>query len=63
MPSPARSSGTASATGPSSGWTEYLHDFGLTLTGVTAGQPGLKLIDPGFQQVVMAGIEEQRLPG
>jgi hypothetical protein len=44
------------------GRTEYLRDFALTLTGVTAGQPGLELTDPGFQQTVMPGIEEQRLP-
>ena len=45
------------------GRTEYLHEFELTLTGVTAGQPGLELTDPGFQPTVMPGIETQRLPG
>jgi N-acyl homoserine lactone hydrolase len=44
------------------GRTEYLHEFELTLTGVTAGQPGLELTDPGFQPTVMPGIETQRLP-
>ena len=44
------------------GQPEYLHDFELTLTGVTAGQPGLDLVDPPFQPVIMQGIEEQRLP-
>ncbi len=44
------------------GRTEYLHDFQLTLTGVTAGQPGLELLEAEFQPVVMAGIETQRLP-
>lgn len=44
------------------GRTTYLHDFELTLTGVTAGQPGLDLVDPPFQPVIMDGIEEQRLP-
>ena len=42
---------------------DYLRDFGLTLTGVTADQPGLVLTDPGFEQVIMDSIEEQRLPG
>jgi N-acyl homoserine lactone hydrolase len=46
----------------SDGRTEYLHDFQLTLTGITADQPGLELTDPGFQQTVMPGIETQRLP-
>ena len=40
----------------------YLRDLELTLTGVTADQPGLVLTDPGFEQVIMDGIEEQRLP-
>jgi hypothetical protein len=44
------------------GRTTYLHDFELTLTGVTAGQPGLDLVDPPFQPVIMDGIAEQRLP-
>jgi len=44
------------------GRTEYLHDFQLTLTGVTPGQPGLELLEPEFQPVIMAGIETQRLP-
>ena len=43
------------------GRMDYLHDFGLTLTGVTTDQPGLVLTDPGFEQVIMDGIEEQRL--
>ena len=44
------------------GQTEYLHDFELTLTGVTPGQPGLELTEPEFEPVVMPGIETQRLP-
>ena len=44
------------------GRMDYLHDFELTLTGLTADQPGLVLTDPGFEQVIMDGIEEQRLP-
>ena len=45
------------------GNVEYVHDFRLTLTGVAADQPGLK-IEAGteFRQTIMAGIEEQRLP-
>jgi glyoxylase-like metal-dependent hydrolase (beta-lactamase superfamily II) len=45
------------------GRAEYTHDFQLTLTGVPAGQPGLEFrAETGFQQVIMPGIEEQRLP-
>ena len=40
----------------------YIAFCSVTLTGVTAGQAGLELTDPGFQQTVMPGIEEQRLP-
>ena len=43
------------------GRMDYLHDFELTLIGVTADQPGLALTDPGFEQMIMDGIEEQRL--
>jgi glyoxylase-like metal-dependent hydrolase (beta-lactamase superfamily II) len=43
---------------------EYVQEFELTLIGAGADQPGLSF-DPGteFKPVVMAGIEEQRLPG
>ena len=44
------------------GTADYLYDFELTLTGITPGQPGLTLTEPGFQPVIMDGIAEQRLP-
>ncbi len=45
------------------GQAEYLHDMELTLTGIASGQPGLVLEqDPGVQQTIMPGIEEQALP-
>jgi N-acyl homoserine lactone hydrolase len=44
------------------GTAEYLHDFELTITGVTAGQPGLTLAEREFAPQIMAGIAEQRLP-
>lgn len=45
------------------GKAEYLYDLKLTLTGIEAGQPGLTF-RPGRepQQIIMPGIEEQRLP-
>jgi glyoxylase-like metal-dependent hydrolase (beta-lactamase superfamily II) len=47
----------------SNGRFEYVHDFQLTLTGVRADHPGLHFpADEGFQQTIMPGIEEQRLP-
>lgn len=46
-----------------SGQAEYLREFQLTLTGIPADQPGLGFRpNPGFQQIIMDGIEEQRLP-
>jgi N-acyl homoserine lactone hydrolase len=45
------------------GRAEYIRDFRLTLTGVSASQPGLEFRpEPVFQQVIMDGIEEQCLP-
>jgi hypothetical protein len=43
---------------------EYVQQFELTLINAGEGDPGLHF-DPGteFRPVVMAGIEEQRLPG
>lgn len=47
----------------SDGKVEYVHDFHLTLTGVSADQEGLEFrTDREFSQVIMPGIEEQRLP-
>jgi glyoxylase-like metal-dependent hydrolase (beta-lactamase superfamily II) len=46
------------------GQAEYIRDFQLTLTGVSAGQPGLEFRpEPVLHQVIMPGIEDQRLPG
>ncbi len=43
---------------------EYVQKFELTLVNARADDPGLRF-DPGteFRPVIMAGIEEQRLPG
>lgn len=44
------------------GKVEYVHDYRLTVTGVPAGEPGLKLdTSEVFRQTIMPGIEEQRL--
>jgi hypothetical protein len=45
------------------GTTEYLRELDLTITGVTAGEPGLTLIEDEFDPEIMPGIAEQRLPG
>ncbi len=44
------------------GTAEYMHDFELTITGVTAGMPGLTLAEREFAPQIMAGIAEQKLP-
>jgi glyoxylase-like metal-dependent hydrolase (beta-lactamase superfamily II) len=45
------------------GKVEYVHDFRLTLNGVSADDPGLTFAtDTEFRQTIMPGIEEQRLP-
>ena len=44
------------------GTAEYLRELDLTITGVTAGEPGLTLIEDEFDPEIMPGIAEQRLP-